>query len=249
MTDIYLPEDSCYHREKDSVRMAWRKADEVAADMPEKLRKWLLSEGFEKIPTRDVLRYTISARLRKRGVDLPANRWRQSAVKELKRMKLPEITQSVAREISWRLVDMKVYDYEPESKRRREVLADKPLKKVETLEEIEGMEFLPTWMRWAVMHPALLLTADEAVTDSVVSAMVSKYEEMFPCPHQAAKNQFSLYRGDKKMLDIMFKEIAKLHLASTKMGNAPAEKAGVAEKSPEERSIQSLDDLLSSMST
>lgn len=108
-------------------------------------------------------------------------------------------------------------------------------------EEVRGMSFLPEWMRWSVLHPGLLHTLEDVLASDSLRGKCEEYLDNFPCPHQAAMNQFMLYRGNPKMLDGLFKEIQRQHAAAMKAGNATDKKS--QEMSEEEKAIVTLEDL------
>lgn len=235
-----IPEDSPYWKESEDVKRHWRQADEVIAKPPVRLIKWLDSQGIDHIPHRTKRKNSIWKSLKSRNLHEVGSRWRVEAGREMKSWGLKSITPRVAQELAWRLVEIKVTELEPMAEQSRDMVEPD---QEEVEEKLEGMEFLPPWMRWVVMHPGLLLDPEVVQTDPVLKKRIDKYEKAFPCPHQAARNQFSLYRGDKKALDSLFKEIARLHQTFVKQSDSTKADGG-GERSVESQSILTLASLL-----
>ena len=242
--ESHIPEDSIYWKEKLPTQRAWLRVDRLNKKMPAKLEKWLDSQGFDCIPERHTLRNGIDRRLKKAGVYEVARQWRIDAAREMRSWEMPTIPPTVAKEIAWRLVELKVSDLKPEVEQQRAKVVVQDEDIIQHPESIEGMEFLPEWMRWCVMHPGLLLEPEVIHGDPVLKATCDKYVELYPCPHQAAMNQFLLYQGDKKLIDGMFKEIARLHLAAMKMAGSTDPSDENPEDSEEAKSIETLASIL-----
>jgi len=243
----YIPPDSPYWNEAERGQDHWIRADRLTADpMPVKFQKWLEFEGFDNVPMRENRKYVIGRRLKRLGVAQMANDWRKAAVQAMTKLNLKDLSPPVAREIAWRLVEMKKYDYQPSADKERAKVTKQPetAEDVEQLEEVEGMKFLPSWCRWVVMHPSLLVDDDALATDPLLQKASDDYQKAFPCPHQAALNQFTLYRGDRKLIDGLFKDIMRLHMAGAKKADTPDPDADT-ESSVESKSIASLESILS----
>lgn len=239
----HIPADSIYWKEKLPTQRAWIRVDRLNRCMPAKLEKWLDSQGLDSIPERTTLRNSIDRRLKKAGVYEAAKNWRVDAAREMRSWEMKSIPPTVAKEIAWRLVELKVSDLKPEVKINREKVVVQEEDVVKHLETVEGMEFLPEWMRWCVMHPGLLLEPEVIKDDPVIKETCEKYVELYPCPHQAAMNQFLLYQGDKKLVDGMFKEIGRLHMAAVKLAGSKDLTEENPDESEESKAIMNLESL------
>ena len=243
----HIPADSQFWAETFFNQRVWIEADFLLEDMPKQLRDWLDDEGIDElILPRSEPKYAIARRLKKRDVFEEAVAWRKSVMKEMALWQVKGLTAYVAKEIFWRLVEQRSTGFTPRATLRRSKVARKvsPMRKPS---RVGGMEFLPEWMRWVALHPGLLFTESEVEKDEFLKRAVRLYLKKYACPHQAALNQFSLYRGDKRLLDSLFKDIARLHLASLKrleVADTSVESSTEAESSEETKAISNLATLL-----
>jgi len=180
-----------YYRETPGAQKAWRLVDELLETPPRRLEGWLLDQGIEVLPRRHSCRRDLMMRLHDIGHGGAASEFLNKTRMELISWNITTMPKSVCREIAWRLLEFSFIDPQPKVKAAR-----KRIQPPRPPGEVEGMDFIPEWMRWVLLHPGLC--AGEAVTDAVIQEAIQQYLNKSPCPHQGAQNMYYHLQQDPK---------------------------------------------------
>ena len=201
-----------FETESPKAKETWLRLDELLLNPPKKLADWLRDNDFDPVPQRDTKKHVIERRLKAAGLWLEARNWRTATRTLMLRWKYNGLNYQTISELCWRLIEENMERYRPEVESVRE-----------STEEVatEGMEFLPSWAKWILMHPGLNVSGEVAAADAVIIARCRQYEADNPCPNQGVRNMFENYRGDAKARDGFFKDVIKFATDDIKRRNGP----------------------------
>ncbi len=172
---------------------------------------------------KDILR----ARLRKEGRWDDACLYRDGVVRSLRDHGDPNY---MYRDEAWEMMEKEyppLEPLEPEPEPEEEI----------TSEVIAGMEFLPEFMRWVALHPALGISASKE-TDKIRSQIV-EYEQEYQCPNQASRTLLADCRRNETQRSKFFSDLVKQHFEDMKAGNKDDNAVVVAER----KRIKKLEDV------
>ncbi len=197
-------------------------------DPPLKFLRWLEGKGVDPatVSPRTEPRGEIDRRICRDGKRWQARAWRTQAREEILKLDLKTLGRGGANELVWWFVEEVVQDFDPDPENPKFQDAD-----------LAGMEFLPDYMRWVALHPALAFFKDNETEQ--IRFQTKQYETLYPCPNQASRTMLATIRGKDKLIDGFFKDCLRKHFEDMKAGKPDESEVVVAER----KRIKKLEDV------